>query len=175
MCGSKMFQDYDIKCARKKLWTWAHVSLECCQIAAVLSPPHVLVDTGSGCWNAGCRSSRSLAALELLRGKWRTQRRNQLHITSFPAARKFKMTREKNMQFCVQWNCNSIVNATASELRWHDCGMRILPIISTPAARFLSGVLEKANYSSHELCAMWRRDGGRQKCGRAEYKTRENG
>lgn len=36
---------------------------------AELSPPHVLVvEIGSGCWKAGCRSSRSLGALELLKG-----------------------------------------------------------------------------------------------------------
>lgn len=44
-------------------------------VARELSPPHVFeLETGSGCWKAGCRSRRSLAALELLEGmskkKW---------------------------------------------------------------------------------------------------------
>lgn len=37
--------------------------------AVELSPPHVLlVERGSGCWKAGCRSRRSLAPLDVLEG-----------------------------------------------------------------------------------------------------------
>lgn len=69
---------------RLSLWTDVHVSVdwgmgdthsvvlqqwrnEGLPVRVEPSPPHVLVvEMGSGCWKVGCRSSRSLAAAELL-------------------------------------------------------------------------------------------------------------
>lgn len=80
MRATRMFQmTVLVQKSKKKKEERLNVS---CQVGAVFSPPHVLVDTGSGCWNAGCRSSRSVAALELLTGKWRTQRKSWCDITS---------------------------------------------------------------------------------------------
>lgn len=77
---------------------------------AALSPPHVLlVETDSGCWKAGCRSSRSLAALELLEGtsrKTRALRINQSIIDkTLGSLLSFKVAvrrKKKTLQICPQ-------------------------------------------------------------------------
>lgn len=50
-----------------KLCLWMHQIYIIKHCPAASSPPHVLVaGMDRGCWKAGCRSSRSFAALELL-------------------------------------------------------------------------------------------------------------
>lgn len=134
---------------------WACARSESCQIAAALSPPHVLLDTGSGCWNAGCKSSRSLAALELLTGKRRTRRRSQAHIGAFCTATKFKMIRENTR--------NAVLHSVGMQQYWNSSDITVACVVyptrtlTDPFSVVFCFVvlwgrpMKEATYSSHEL------------------------